>query len=160
MRLVTKQGVVLNPRYVRALRAQWNKALERHEVTVLDDHGDWLDLDGDPGDGEYDEVFEPVIASTGVLYAAFGPARGDAEPTDQDLWIEQHAIIGWRLSSVARCEPTPITATGSDLEGALLTAVQRPDGELDGPDANYPNLAAFRAAALAEACRRWSRLKR
>jgi len=115
-------------------------------VAVLDD-GEWLDLDSDPGAGEYDEMFEPVIAGTGVLYPAFGDANGDPEPTDEDISIEQHAIIGWQLPSVAGCQPAPITATGWDLQNALLTAVMRPDGELHSADASYQNLAETLGAA-------------
>jgi hypothetical protein len=153
MRLVTKQGLELNPRYVRALRVRWNKADQCHAVAALDDAGEWLDLDSDADAGECEELFEPVIAGTGVLCVAIGDEDGEGEAIGEDIAIEQHAIIGWRLSPFAgREKPTPITATitetGWGLASALLAAVLRPDGELDGGDASYPNLAAFREAAV------------
>jgi hypothetical protein len=127
MRFTTKNGVILNPRFLREIRLD-----ERNQsATAIGDDGREHDLElyelelvlGYEG---WKRAFDPVIPGSGILLAVLDPSSwGEAEPTMEDLGFVESTIVGWRIPSEGGA--LPITALSDSQGNITLLAIKEID---------------------------------
>lgn len=104
------------------------------------------------GDVELDEELATIIPATIPVTAyVFYVEHSDTRPTEDNIWVETHNVIAWRIYS-ARMPPVPVLV--DTVSGTVM--ILRPDGAVDDIyNAQYKDLAAAKASVLLEAQQSW-----